>query len=430
MAPFLRDHQEAKEDSMENIQLTGTETKEVPPGPADARTAGRLQATLLVSGSCMPVLGAVLLAPVLPTLNQAFADTPGVAILVPLTLTLPALFVALFSPVAGYVADRVGRKQLLIFAMLAYAAFGTAPLWLDSLESIAVSRVGVGIAEAAIMTCCTTLITDYYAGQQRNKYLGLQTMVSALAATAFFAIGGALGSISWRTPFWLCAISAVILIPMVFKLWEPAKSQRTTAVKTPVPWRQIGAPAAVTLFGGIVFYALIVHLPYVITGLGVDDAALLGLAAAIASLATAAGAISFRYLVKLGNPEPAGTRVRAGRHRTLPGLHCRQCPSGHRGGGHCQRRNRCPTAHLADVGGQRPRIPAAWPRHRYLDRNAVHRPVPDPHRSRRGRRGIGRPRLRPRCTGNRVCGGIDHSPGPGATHGAGPGLRGPNSRHG
>ena len=43
------------------------------------------------------------------------------------------------------------------------------------------------------MTCCTTLITDYYAGEQRNKYLGLQTMVSALAATAFFALGGAHG---------------------------------------------------------------------------------------------------------------------------------------------------------------------------------------------------------------------------------------------
>ena len=67
-----------------------------------------------------------------------------------------------------------------------------------------------------------------------------------------------------------------------------------------MPWRQIGAPAAVTLFGGVVFYALIVHLPYVITGLGVADAALIGLAAAIASLATAAGAISFRFLAKLG----------------------------------------------------------------------------------------------------------------------------------
>jgi MFS family permease len=248
----------------------------------------------------MPVLGAVLLAPILPTLNKVFENTPGVALLVPLTLTVPALFVALFSPLAGYVADRVGRKQLLVFAMLAYAAFGTAPLWLNTLESIALSRVGVGIAEAAIMTCATTLITDYYKGEQRNKYLGLQTMVSALAATAFFALGGALGSISWRTPFWLYAVSAIIVIPMVFKLWEPAKSQRTTAAKTPVPWRQIAAPAATTLFGGIVFYALVVHLPYVITGLGVGDAALIGLAAAIASFATALGAISFRFLVKLG----------------------------------------------------------------------------------------------------------------------------------
>lgn len=270
--------------------------------PTVSRTAGKTQAALLVAGSCMPVLGAVLLAPVLPTLNQVFADTAGVAILVPLVLTLPALFVALFSPLAGYVADRVGRKQLLIIAMLAYALFGTAPLWLDSLGAIALSRVGVGIAEAAIMTCCTTLITDYYAGQQRNKYLGLQTMVSALAATAFFALGGALGSISWRTPFWLYAVSAVLVVPMIFKLREPAKSQAhgPMATKQPVPWRQIGAPAAVTLFGGIVFYALIVHLPYVITGLGVTDSGLIGAAAAIASLATAAGAISFRYLAKLG----------------------------------------------------------------------------------------------------------------------------------
>ncbi len=169
---------------------------------------------------------------------------------------------ALFSPLAGYVADRVGRKQLLIVAMLAYALFGTAPLWLDSLGAIALSRVGVGIAEAAIMTCCTTLITDYYAGQQRNKYLGLQTMVSALAATAFFALGGVLGSISWRTPFWLYAVSAVLVVPHDFQTVGTGKepSPRRYDGETAGAMAQIGAPAAVTLFGGIVFYALIVHL--------------------------------------------------------------------------------------------------------------------------------------------------------------------------
>jgi MFS family permease len=248
----------------------------------------------------MPVLGAVLLAPVLPTLNRTFADTPGVAILVPLALTVPALFVALFSPLAGYVADRAGRKQLLVFAMFAYAIFGTAPLWLDSLPAIVASRVGVGIAEAAIMTCCTTLITDYYDGTQRNKYLGLQVVVSSIAATAFFALGGALGNIGWRAPFWLYAVSAVIVIPMIFLLWEPAKSFRVEGEKTPIPWRQIGAPVTATLFGGIVFYALIVHLPYVLVDLGVTDAGVLGMAAAIASIATAAGAISFRFIAKVG----------------------------------------------------------------------------------------------------------------------------------
>ena len=283
---------------MENVYAGEVVPNSAPITPE--RKAGARQAALLVAGSCMPVLGAVLLAPVLPTLSRTFADTPGVSLLVPLALTVPALFVALFSPLAGYVADRVGRKQLLIIAMVAYALFGTAPLWLDSLGAIVASRVGVGIAEAAIMTCCTTLITDYYDGVQRNKYLGLQVMVSALAATAFFALGGLLGNVSWRAPFWMYAASLVIVIPMVFLLWEPAKTGSAVKERTPVPWRQIGVPALVTLFGGVVFYALIVHLPYVLAGLGVSDPGLIGLAAAIASLATAAGAISFRYLAAWG----------------------------------------------------------------------------------------------------------------------------------
>ena len=53
------------------------------------RQAGLPQSLLLLLGSCLPVLGAVLLAPVLPLMQQHFADTPGVAVLVPIALTLP-----------------------------------------------------------------------------------------------------------------------------------------------------------------------------------------------------------------------------------------------------------------------------------------------------------------------------------------------------
>nr|BFE78309.1 hypothetical protein GCM10020093_009100 [Planobispora longispora] len=46
----------------------------------------------------MPVLGAVLLSPVLPRISEHFAATPGVDVLVPVILTIPALFIALGAP--------------------------------------------------------------------------------------------------------------------------------------------------------------------------------------------------------------------------------------------------------------------------------------------------------------------------------------------
>src|SRR5689334_17642868 len=45
------------------------------------RPAGKAQLVLLLAGSCMAVLGSVLIAPVLPQLAARFADTPGVDLL-------------------------------------------------------------------------------------------------------------------------------------------------------------------------------------------------------------------------------------------------------------------------------------------------------------------------------------------------------------
>lgn len=264
--------------------------------PSGSRTAGAAQLVLLIAGSCMSVLGTVLLAPVLPQMAAEFADTPGVALLVPVALTVPALMIGLISPFAGVIADAVDRKRVLIAAMVLYSVFGTAPLHLDTLGAIVASRVGVGICEAAIMTCCTTLIGDYWTGARRSRYLGLQTIVTALAATVFFAAGGALGATGWRTPFWLYAAAVVIAVPMVFALWSPARPAAVEGIRRrlePVPWRALAGPVAVTFLGGIWFYALIVELSFVLSGLGVTDPAAIGAAAAAMSVATAVGAFVF-----------------------------------------------------------------------------------------------------------------------------------------
>src|SRR3954471_5316442 len=66
---------------------------EVAVDPATGRPAGRAQALTLLLASCLAVLGAVLLAPVLPDIQDAFAGTAGVEVLAPIVLTAPALVI-------------------------------------------------------------------------------------------------------------------------------------------------------------------------------------------------------------------------------------------------------------------------------------------------------------------------------------------------
>ena len=275
-------------------------------GPG-TRRAGVLQAILLLAGSCMPVLGSVLLTPILPQLSAEFGDVPGGEILVPMVVAIPALMIALFAPFAGQIVDRLGRKKLLIVAMFAYSLVGIAPAFLDTLPAILATRVGVGITEAAIMTVCTTLIVDYWhEREKRAKYLGYQTIVTTLAATAFIAIGGAAGAAGWRTPFWIYVAAAIIAVPMIFLLWEPNRADPTDAharsPKVPIPWRRIALPLIVGLFGGFTFYVLIIEASYLLVDAGVapTDTPTIGGIAALASLATAAGGFTFTRIAKVG----------------------------------------------------------------------------------------------------------------------------------
>jgi MFS family permease len=274
---------------------------EVAIDPSTGRPAGRPQALVLLLSSCLAVLGAVLLAPVLPRIQDAFADTPGVEALTPIVLTAPALVIGLTATFAGRIVDRLGRKRLLVGALVVYAFAGTAPLWLPSLELIVVSRVLVGLTEAAIMTCCTTLLADYFHGSKRDRYFGLQVVFTTVAATIFFGVGGALGAQNWRTPFWLYAVSLPLAFLAARYIWQPAPQALHRTGKLPaLPWRQLTAPVGVTLLGGLIFYVLIVELSFKLDSIGVESPATIGAVSAVASLGTAVGAFLFGRLAKSG----------------------------------------------------------------------------------------------------------------------------------
>jgi MFS family permease len=189
------------------------------------RRAGALQGVLLILPITMAVMGLAVLSPVLPTMQAHFQNQPGVEVLVPLALTLPALCVALLSPVAGFVVDWFGRRKALLGALVLYAAVGTLPLFLDSLIAIVVSRGFLGVTEAVIVIASTTLIGDYFQDAEREKWLANQTAVASISAIFLFAIGGALGNLGWRAPFAVYSVSLLYVIGLLLWTWESRLSE-------------------------------------------------------------------------------------------------------------------------------------------------------------------------------------------------------------
>ncbi|MEW2121990.1 MFS transporter [Streptomyces sp. NPDC005474] len=279
--------------------FTVQDTEPIPEG------GGGLRLALLMAGSCLPVLGAVLLAPVLPDLQERYRAVPGAAVLVPMILTIPAFTMALIAPLAGVVIDRLGRKHLLVVATALYALFGTAPLWLDSLRAIVASRVLLGAAEACIITCCTTLLGDYYSGRMRDRYLALQTVCATISATVFLILGGVLGDTDWRAPFQLYAVGLLLAPAMAAFVPKPGRNAAEDALLTAGPGpTSVLRPAGtclLTVFGGIIFYAVPVETAYLMNGLGIQSSGLIGMVTAIASAATITGSVVFASMI--GSPE-------------------------------------------------------------------------------------------------------------------------------
>jgi MFS family permease len=265
------------------------------------REAGRSQGSVLVLGSSLTIMGSVMVAPIIPKLIAEFAASePRVEVLAPLAITGPALAIAIFAPLAGWLADSVGRKLILIFATLLYALLGAAPALLNDLQSIVIARFLFGCSEAMVMTCCTALIADYWQGERRLRYINAQVISIALVGALFFVIGGALGEQSWRTPFYLYLLPLLLVIPMMKVLWEPlARSEQD---ETPDRQRIDGVALVVgyvLILGGMVLsFVVPVQTPRLMVQLGIASSTLIGMATGAGLLASLVGALAWPLIRK------------------------------------------------------------------------------------------------------------------------------------
>jgi MFS family permease len=184
------------------------------------------QIVLLVTSTVTVMVGATL-TPALPELQRHFADTPNIGLLIPLFLTLPPLISAVAAPLAGYIADRFGRKNVLTASLVIGLLCGTTGLYIDSLMWLFVFRAILGITSAGVLTVTTALIADYYGEGRRQHLMGMQAGFNSGSAVLYLILGGVLADLHWRAPFAIYLLIAV-LIPYVLRyIDEPDRIGRT-----------------------------------------------------------------------------------------------------------------------------------------------------------------------------------------------------------
>ena len=255
--------------------------------------SGALKLTVLLVSS-LTIMSIVTISPALPQMSLAFSGVDNAEFLVKLILTLPALFIAFFSPLAGALIDRYGRLKLLYLALLLYAVSGASGYFLTNIYHILISRALLGVAVGISMTVVNTLVADYFEGAARQKFVGLQVAFMSLGGILFIGIGGILADINWRLPFLIYLFSLLVLPFTMIFLHEPDikmhQGPRETKLKTPhIIWLLLFN--VMTMW--ILFFLIPVQIPFHLKAIGVGKNALIGAAIAISTAFSAISSISY-----------------------------------------------------------------------------------------------------------------------------------------
>ncbi|WP_431958002.1 MFS transporter [Nocardia lijiangensis] len=250
------------------------------------------QATLL-SAATLTIMAAAIIAPSLPAMTEVF-DTADV--LVRLTLTVTSLAIAISAPLSGTVADRVGRRPLLIGSLALYAVAGTAGYFVSDLVMLLVTRALLGVAVGGIMTAVSALITDWFDGPRRATFLGMQQAAASLGGVVFLPLAGVLAGLDWKLPFWIYAVSALIVPFAVLTIGEPARTATPTAASgASRNSLRIYGIYALTLIVTLAFFMAPTQLPFLLTDFHVGPA-VTGIVVAGSTLTGVVGALAFPVL--------------------------------------------------------------------------------------------------------------------------------------
>jgi MFS family permease len=138
----------------------------------------------------------------------------------------------LASPIAGYVADRLGRKRVIVASLLIWSAATTLTGLVRTFEQMIAVRFLMGLSEAFYMPAAVAMVVDFHAGRTRSRATGLH-LSGVYAGSVLGGFGGAIAThFGWRTGFLFFGCIGVIYSCILMLCLKPAPNVISAPNKT------------------------------------------------------------------------------------------------------------------------------------------------------------------------------------------------------
>ena len=250
--------------------------------------------------------GAQLIAPSLPTMRDSLGLTEAQLGLVMSVYLLPA---ALAAIPLGVLADRLGRRRVLGYAMIGFGVAGGLLQVSSNFTVFLGVRFVQGVMFAGLLPLTMTVLGDAFRGVELVRAQGRRSVAMSMADGVLPVVGGALVGFGWFVP-WLGQLVAIPLgVVILIRLVDvPIVNAGRTI--------QVGLRAVVSLFRSIpilalqyagflrmfIKFSLITFLPVLLVDTHEASPAFAGLVLGVAALIGTIIAASVGRLSKWGRP--------------------------------------------------------------------------------------------------------------------------------
>ncbi len=176
-------------------------------------------------------MGIGLVDPILPALSTQLHATPSQ---VSLLFTSYLVVTAVAMLVVGAVSSRIGAKKTLVLGLAIIVVFAALAGAAGSVDGIVAFRAGWGLGNALFIATSLAVIVASASGGFGGAIILYETALG-LGIAVGPLLGGELGSISWRGPFFgVAVLMGIALVATVLFVPSLPKPARPTSISAPL----------------------------------------------------------------------------------------------------------------------------------------------------------------------------------------------------